>query len=211
MKEQVIFRDKENNMFSGTIEITNGRLSISGNYKNSGGQCQENIKPKNKEQKRFLDIWEQYHLNKRELPITLEAEVLNLIKSFNKTEAERTFNKRVEDIILSDRAEALRLSLGLTIQEAEEDITDDEKNEQLVYCGTDYLVLTNEEARERCKEFLDKDMWIESIKADRTEENFINWQENTINIDGYGHLLNFYDGTQEEETINGITYYIIQN
>jgi hypothetical protein len=54
-------------------------------------------------------------------------------------------------------------------------------------------------------------MWIEQIKADRTELSFKEWQDWVISSDGYGHILNSWDGSEDSQEIDGTTYYIIRH
>lgn len=63
MNRKVSFKDKENNLATIEIEITDNRLSMCGEYRGGGGQCLDSIKPKNKEQERLIEIWRRWHLN----------------------------------------------------------------------------------------------------------------------------------------------------
>ena len=41
--------------------------------------------------------------------------------------------------------------------------------------------------------------------------SFEEWQTWVIDSEGYGHLLNSWDGSEDTEEINGITYYIMRS
>lgn len=63
LKQSVTFKDLKLQVVKVEIEIEQGRLSMCGEMGSSGGQCADSIKPKNREQKRLLEIWSQWHLN----------------------------------------------------------------------------------------------------------------------------------------------------
>ena len=64
IKQKIQFKDLLNNKVKVTIKIVDGKLSIMGEYWDDNfGQIQDNIKPKNKAQQRFVDIWNEWHLN----------------------------------------------------------------------------------------------------------------------------------------------------
>jgi hypothetical protein len=265
IKETVEIHDAENTLFSINIEIKKGKLSITGDYGGGGGQCQDHIKPANKEQRWLIEIWNAWHLNDmhsgterqeaalkdfkpdngsqksryeqeceflkkrrlytdhgykygtawkmRELPGGLDRRILRLCAVLREQEAARkqklTGGSWSEDA--SDQLKALAASLGLSPKEAEADISDGYDSDHLRHCGTDYLVADEETVREKCRDYLDKDMWIECIKSDRTTESLEDWQETVMNGDGYGSILNSHDGTEDTQEIDGKTWYIIQN
>ncbi len=131
---------------------------------------------------------------------------------------------------LSDQAAALAIHRGeLTfdgVVDAQNDID-----------AQDYYVLTDEEADKRCAEYIKETLWafnpsflagetgistevftrlaegcessneaIESIiKSTCGVDSFV---EEAIGIDGRGHFLNGYDGTEKQVAYNGTTYYI---
>ncbi len=45
------------------VEIKNGNISFTGEYNNGIGQVNNSIKPRTKLQKKFLELWDKYHLN----------------------------------------------------------------------------------------------------------------------------------------------------
>jgi len=55
----------------------------------------------------------------------------------------------------------------------------------------EYLVLTDEEANDYCTNWLDdnRDMWVESVKADRTDESWDDWKKSVITNDGRGSII----------------------
>lgn len=72
----------------------------------------------------------------------------------------------------------------------------------------EYVVLTDSEADQRAEDYLDEDMWKCAVQAGNTTQGFEEWAEDVISMDGRGSLLSSYDGSEEEETVNGTTYYI---
>jgi hypothetical protein len=75
----------------------------------------------------------------------------------------------------------------------------------------DYLVLTDEEADERWEESLDNYLQ-ECIYPELTGnlQNYFDdekWKRDA-RYDGRGHSLSGYDGNENEETVQGITFYI---
>lgn len=102
-------------------------------------------------------------------------------KDFIKSYIEAWFNKKVKD-----RREIISVSDG------------------------EYLVLTDDEAEQRAYDYLTDDtyLWECAVKDKRTESSLQEWAEEVINIDGRGSLLSSYDGSEEEETINEVNYYI---
>lgn len=76
---------------------------------------------------------------------------------------------------------------------------------------SDYLVLTDEEADERWEESLDNYLQ-ECIYPELTGnlQNYFDdekWKRDA-RYDGRGHSLSSYDGNENEETVEGITFYI---
>lgn len=57
------FTDAEGSKVMIELSIDNGKLSICGNMKNSGGQIVDQIKPANDGQRKLKNLWNQYHLN----------------------------------------------------------------------------------------------------------------------------------------------------
>lgn len=100
----------------------------------------------------------------------------------------------------------------------------------------DYLVLTDEEADEKAKEYILDSLWaftpnFLSSATGVHEDVFIAIQNNgkcesnndailslvddedelveeAIRWDGRGHFMSHYDGCENEETVNGVTYFI---
>ena len=59
MKRTIEFKDKDHSKWEIECEIKDGRFSMSG----KSGQCQDRIKPKGKNQKKLIQIWNDWHLN----------------------------------------------------------------------------------------------------------------------------------------------------
>jgi hypothetical protein len=72
----------------------------------------------------------------------------------------------------------------------------------------EYLVLTESEADDRANDYLDEDQWKMAVKNGSTTSGYDDWVNEVRDGDGRGSIINGYDGSEEEETINGTTYYI---
>lgn len=147
-----------------------------------------------------------------------------------------------------NRKEALANYLGM--EKPENDLIKKDISQENVYTvgRSEYLVLTDEEADERAREYIEHSLWafnadfilrhnlncssmdnweydaaITSIKEaqSRQAENLNGlvrclitdideFIEDAICEDGRGHFLASYDGFENEETVDGITYYIYQ-
>jgi len=51
-------------------------------------------------------------------------------------------------------------------------------------------------------------MWKEAVKAGNTTLGLDDWIQEVIDIDGLGHTLNSWDGSEDSEVIKGIDYFI---
>jgi len=96
--------------------------------------------------------------------------------------------------------EALMQHLDCTVEEADELIED-----------RDYEVMTNEEADERREEELDQ--YLEDCIYPELDDNVKNYfddeaRKRDARFDWRGHSISMYDGNEEEEEVNGTTYYI---
>ena len=74
----------------------------------------------------------------------------------------------------------------------------------------EYWVLTETDADYKANEYLtdDGDLWKQSVEAGNTTDGLEEWAEYVLSMDGRGNVLNGYDGTEEQETINGVEYCI---
>ena len=105
----------------------------------------------------------------------------------------------------------------------------------------DYFVYTDEEADEAVKEYIKESVWafnadfiinhsklpyeakemIKNFQTTKCEDandtilalidDFDDFVSDAISADGRGHFLSSYDGEENEETVNGETYYIYRN
>lgn len=76
----------------------------------------------------------------------------------------------------------------------------------------EYMVLTDSEAQTKCEEYLidDDELWKMAVEGGNTQEGIEEWAEQVINIDGYGHILSHYDGSEENITVDGTSYSIFR-
>jgi hypothetical protein len=74
----------------------------------------------------------------------------------------------------------------------------------------EYLVLTDEEADRYCEDYLDdsREIWVEAVSSNRTDDSWEEWKESVLKNDGRGSIISGYDGCENEEDVNGTTYYI---
>ena len=74
----------------------------------------------------------------------------------------------------------------------------------------EYRVLTDSEADYNAREYLEGDeyLWKQAVESGNTTSGFNEWVEYVINMDGRASILNSYDGSEEQEDINGTPYYI---
>jgi hypothetical protein len=115
--------------------------------------------------------------------------------------------------------------------------TDNIEDDELEVSGITYLVLTDEEADEKATEYIRDSLWAFNAEflasyTNLPEEMFMAVQDQcekandailrcvekmgsvedfalqAIAADGRGHFLSRYDGREDEEEVNGITYYI---
>jgi hypothetical protein len=123
----------------------------------------------------------------------------------------------LNDFNCPEKAEALIKFLG--IEKETDTITDGNGNDYFLvndppldnkHETSEYLVLTDIEADDHCETYLDdnRDMWVEAVKADRTDESWEDWKESVVQNDGRGSIISGYDGCENEEDVNGTTYYI---
>lgn len=94
---------------------------------------------------------------------------------------------------------ALGKHLGIDPSEAEDDIKEIGDG-TYSYCGTDYYVLTEDEAYDKCEEYLDDELWKMAVESDSTTLGKEEWVEYVISKDGYGHILNGHDGRQYHDS-----------
>jgi len=176
-----------------------------------------------KSKKLYSDKGYKYGSNwlKRELPHTLETELKTLIQTIRRQETKRKENFKIlsfSDVNIEDnKIIALALNLDLEPKEAEEDIKDEGDN-IYSYCGTDYFIGTEEETEQECKTYLTDDTELYKYYLENELKtggaygimNIEDWADWVINSDGYGQILNHYDGSEDTENINGTCYFIIR-
>lgn len=111
----------------------------------------------------------------------------------------------------NDKIVALAQSLDLEPQEAEdiEEISED----RYEYQGTEYFIGTEDETEQEAKSYLmdDPELWKMAVADGQTEESLEDWAEMVIRSNGYGHLLNSWDGSEDYQVANGTGYYIIRS
>jgi hypothetical protein len=102
------------------------------------------------------------------------------------------------------------LILSLDIPDDRIDEIEDNGGEEYEYEGVTYFVGTAEEAEERCRDMIDEDMWKDAVANDRTMSGYDDWKDEVIEQDGFGQLINSYDGSEDTQNVSGTDYYIIR-
>jgi len=146
---------------------------------------------------------------KEKLPYDLWNEVIKTcqkIESIEVQEMKLLEAKNWEDIE-DDGTIALAKVLGITPQEALEDIT--YSGNDYNYAGTDYFVGTEDEAEEIVRTDLeDNSFWKEAVAAGRTTKSEEDRIQEVIDVDGLGHILHRYDGSEDWQEVNGTDYLV---
>lgn len=87
----------------------------------------------------------------------------------------------------------------------------EEYNNTYSYCREEYLVLTDEEADEywddSLENYIDEVIMPEIPECYQSYFDRDSWKRDA-EYDGRGHSLSTYDGCENEEEVNGTTYYI---
>jgi hypothetical protein len=169
------------------------------------------------------------HNNEEFFVIQLENECK--IYEGNEEEARAGFLADIEGTEEADIDVNFEIYCFNNLTEVEEYDDDDYNN--------DYLVLTDEEADEKAKEYIKETLWAFNAsfiagEVDLDEEiiqaihdngkcegnndtiynliqklgDFDSFVEEAIRADGRGHFMSSYDGNENEEEVNGTTYYI---
>ena len=153
---------------------------------------------------------------KEELPHDIVEQVNSLckeIEKIEKKEKEQRNNKSniTWDDIIDCRIIALAQHLGLSPVEAQEDIAEEDEN-LYSHGGIEYFVGTEDEAEEEARRYLtdDPELWKQAVQDGQTTQSLEEWVDDVINMDGVGHILNHWDGSEDEEEVNGVNYTIIR-
>lgn len=163
----------------------------------------------------------------RDLPVDIWEQVESVCQSIEEEEEERRGTEKIthdltathKDHIMrkleekhdddAPRVYALALSLGLTVEEALNDC--DVSEDDIEHGKRAYLVAdegtTEQIARDYVENTIDDVLDIpDNLRPYFDKEKYID----DCMMDGYGHILNSWDGTEDTETVDGTTYYIIR-
>jgi hypothetical protein len=157
------------------------------------------------------------------LPDDIEIQIDSVIEDINEIEEE----ERGEELIISpdkqedenyledydDEVIALALHLELTMIEIEEIEDKYGDSPHYSYAGTNYLVGEYDDLVTIAEESLTQEecFWQEAVKAGNTTKGLQEWAEEVVEIDGVGHILNGWDGSEHEQRVHGTSYTIVQN
>lgn len=161
-----------------------------------------------KEEAELLDYYKNFIPFKNDNIFALHRlkENLNLILD----ELDEKYKEISEEDIDDDRIIALMKHLDITPKEASEGITEDAYN-YYTYGSQEYLVLTDDEADDKEYEYVKstiEDCYLPDIK-DSPAVYYIDIEKWTLDwCNNRGQNIASYDGKENEEKVNSITYYI---
>ena len=160
------------------------------------------------EESNLLDYYEQFTPFKNDSIFTLHRlkEDINLLLD----ELDEKYKEITEKDIDDDRIIALMKHLDISPKEALEEIEENGTN-YYTYENQEYLVLTDSEADDKeydCVKFTIEDCYLPEI-VDSPAYHYVDvekWAEDWCG--SRGENISSYDGTENEEDVNNITYYI---
>ena len=224
LKSAIKLVDKNGNLFKLEIENDKERyFSISGQGQNSCGQVIDNIDPLNAEQSKLVELWEKYHLKK--LPKSKEKELNELISVLKHQHDDRQ-SQSLSELYKNDN-DLTKYLEGEGIKEvdkygalirlfdlAQEDLDQLEIDDyNATVQGVDYYFGTNDEMDEAWDNDLDN--YIEECVLPEIPEHYQFYFDeekfkNYCKLDGRGHSLNGYDGSEISVNFNDVEYYAYQ-
>jgi len=140
---------------------------------------------------------------------TFEMDGTNYICNEERDELEETFQKELEESLTEDYINEDFYEWLLENYDCEEIV--EVSDEAIEYENSEYLVLTDDEADEKWDDFLedyiDECILYQLPEMYRTYFDRDAWKSDA-KYDGRGNSLSSYDGSENEETVNGTTYYI---
>jgi hypothetical protein len=141
--------------------------------------------------------------HKVDLPENLWEEVEQLVKEIREIEELSKAKGGSWEDLHEYKKVALGKYLELEPKEAEEDI-EESYDGVYSYCGTDYYVLTEDEAQDKAEDYLGDEHWQMAVESGNTELGKKEWVDYAISEDGYGTILNSYDGTEYYDEDNEV-------
>lgn len=72
----------------------------------------------------------------------------------------------------------------------------------------EYLILTDSEADKMVEDSIEDCFWEQAVAAKQTTLGLEDWKQYVIDTDGRGPSLALYDGEENEQDVDGTTYYI---
>jgi len=140
--------------------------------------------------------------------------------------------KKDDDLIKNERVKALQNHLELNDEEANQITL--ENGEYFHFCDKEYLVLTEDEAEEKAKDYIKQSVWafnssflsshtgidedVFKLLSEKCEssndailsmiKDFDHFVSDAISTDGRGHFISNYDSWEHIEEINNTEYFI---
>jgi len=154
---------------------------------------------------------------RKELPDNIETILNSICDDIEKKEADEVegcYLTEMDDddiLALQDNYSNEVIALGLVLELTDVDLEEiEEDGNCLCYGGYDYFVGTYDEAENEARSYLTDDpyFWQMAVENGDTVCGLEEWADEVINIDGIGHILNSWDGSEYEVRVNG-KYYVI--
>lgn len=233
MKRECKFIDAEKKLCIIEIEYKDV-LSICGDAGTNYGQVFDDIKPATKAQEDLLHYWKLYHL-KAAYPAD---ELERIIYYIDREQEERYIDacRKYGDVQIYDRNGTndyienvatifeksglgyisyndTRRVLAL-LRAVSGDIDDIDginiiDDETIELWKVPYYVCTERRAESACKDFLERELWVDAVTSGNTDLGYDEWCDYVISSDGFG-MLNSYDGKVYLEEVESATYYVIR-
>lgn len=211
-----------NDMNAGTLKQEECLKGFKGDY----DQQKEHLKkhnllidehPETKKPYKYGTSW-----LKRELPEGFKANLLKILDQIVFLENQRKeklkgLDWKEQDLIDNFKIIALAKHLNLSPKEALE-LIEEESECSFIAEGITYFVGDEEETNTEATEYLTDDTYIyeswvkEQLKQGQGSfiKNLDDWAEWVIESDGFGSILNGWDGSEDTEEVEGTEYYIIR-
>lgn len=213
-KREVKYHDKDDIPRSSVLEITKQQYI---EFSMCNPDCQNDFNPKDGAQTSLHELWKDWHCKEYcSLAATSRTQILKEVCNsicdaieLEEQEYKKALGIKTIDDIDDDKVIALMQHLGISPTEAYEDIIFSNCYE---YGNQEYEILTDDEAayeEEQYVEQIIEDCYISELPKDSVVRSYINMSEWVSDwCNNRGENLASYDGIENEEIVNGTTYYI---
>lgn len=200
-KTNVKFKDEQNNLWNIEIEITHRNGYPEFTMSGENGQCQDRIKPANKQQKRLFEIWNEWHLNGLHAGTEKQTEMIEEMKKKKEYDYEKaksylnSFDKDRKPINHFDliEIEQERKYIQEQIDEVEKEINIIKRKKELISlkAGGGFVIIKELNISEhyntdmQFKNIFNKEFKKREVKLEDLKQNLEKTQEKTLLYD-YG-------------------------